>query len=179
METLLQQANDKASIQSALDDKPQITELLSALPINEQKGVERKIQSLTEQQSKKLTSLKTQQKQQQFIDIFYILKNSVADEELSEQISVLPKVWQTCFTNNNVDINRQELTIKMEILADIESPKDELSIRQNMQMQLMAQKLQTGESVNLNDLLKDWISAGILDKESQLQLPRLEKIFLQ
>ena len=45
-------------------------------------------------------------------------------------------------------------------------------------MQLMAQKLQSGESLDLLLLLKDWIRAGCLSKSDITLLQRIEPLFV-
>ncbi|WP_158968223.1 DUF349 domain-containing protein [Paraglaciecola sp. L3A3] len=179
LETSINEAQDKATIQAALEGKSEITELLASLPVSEQKVIEGKLQSITEIQDKKLASLKKAAKLQHFRDIFSILQTWQAGSDLTESIKVLPKPWQTCFINLNRSVDRHQLLLQMEILAQIDSPKEDEKSRQQMQMQLMAQKLQTGEALELITLLKEWISAGVLDDASKKLLPRLEKVYLE
>ncbi|MCF2946672.1 DUF349 domain-containing protein [Paraglaciecola aquimarina] len=178
MEKALSQAKDTAEIQSALQDKLEVNQLSASLPLSEQKTVERRLQQLVEQQQSKLTDLKAAEKVQHFKDIFSILGDWQQDSDLTEKLDVLPKAWQACFVNTNTSVDRQELVLKMEILAEVESPKGEMAKRKGVQMQLMADKLQTGQALNLNTLFKEWISAGKLDDQSQLHLPRLRRVFL-
>ncbi|MGJ8682590.1 DUF349 domain-containing protein [Paraglaciecola sp.] len=178
MEACLAQAQDKTDVQTALQAKQEVNELLALLPHSEQKSIVHRIQKAVDAQKTKLTSLRAAEKLKHFKDINSILENWKDDTDLTEQVSVLPKNWQSCFLNVNDKINRNEVLLKMEILADVESPKEEAANRQSIQMQLMAQKLQTGQVLDLNSLYKDWISAGKLSNKSQSDLTRIQRIFL-
>jgi exonuclease SbcC len=70
------------------------------------------------------------------------------------------------------------LTIKMEIVGQQDSPVKDTEKRQSIQMQLMAQKLQSGDSLNLSSLLKDWIKAGTLSESDIALLKRIEPLFV-
>ena len=66
----------------------------------------------------------------------------------------------------------------MEIVAQQDSPPKDAKKRQTIQMQLMAHKLQTGDSLDMLSLLKDWIRAGSLSKSDITLLKRVEHLFL-
>jgi hypothetical protein len=66
----------------------------------------------------------------------------------------------------------------MEIVAQKDSPKKDAEKRQSIQMQLMAQKLQSGESLYLMLLLKVWIRAGALSESDITLLKRIEPLFV-
>ncbi|MDU0355530.1 DUF349 domain-containing protein [Paraglaciecola aquimarina] len=178
LEGRLFEAEDKADIQNALQNRSDILALAAALPIAQQKDIERRLQTAVERQRDKLAAIKSAEKRQHFRDIFAILKDWHGDPDITDRINVLPKSWQGSFVNLVDSVDRHTLVLQMEILAQIESPKEEAATRQHVQMQLMAQKLQTGEGVELSTLLKRWISGGVLDHDSIQLLPRLEKVYL-
>jgi hypothetical protein len=90
----------------------------------------------------------------------------------------LSKQWQQCFRELSDNTDRHDLTIKMEIVAQQDSPKKDTAKRQSIQMQLMAQKLQSGDSLDLTSLLKDWIKAGTLSESDITLLKRVEPLFV-
>jgi exonuclease SbcC len=90
---------------------------------------------------------------------------------------MLSKQWQQCFRDLSENTERHDLTIKMEIVAQQDSPPKDAKKRQTIQMQLMAHKLQTGDSLDMLSLLKDWIRAGSLSKSDITLLKRVEPLF--
>jgi hypothetical protein len=174
----LNDAIDKAAVQSALQEKQTVFDAIAELPAGERRALEQKVQSLLEQQKVKLSELNKDEKNQQYKNLFTALQTWQVVDELPEQVSSLSKAWQQCFDGHDVDISRHEVTIKMEIVAQVESPKKDAQMRQSIQMQLMAQKLQSGDSLNQNDLLKQWIKAGVLSKADMPLLKRIESLFL-
>jgi exonuclease SbcC len=178
LETLLGSADDKTSVQVALQDKDVVVDAITALPMRERRALEQRIQIVVDQQQLKLTALAKSAKGQVYQDLFSALKLWQTDNEVPECVTSLSKQWQQCFRELGANIERHELTIKMEIVAQQESPKKDAEKRQSIQMQLMAQKLQSGDSVDMLSLLKDWIRAGSLSKRDITLLKRIEPIFV-
>jgi hypothetical protein len=93
-------------------------------------------------------------------------------------MATLSKQWQQCFRELTENSDRHDLTIKMEIVAQQDSPEQDAEKRQSIQMQLMAQKLQSGDSLDLTSLLKDWIKVGCLSNSDITLLKRIEPLFV-
>jgi hypothetical protein len=178
LETLLDSADDKASVQDALQDKQTIIDAIATLPMRERKALEQRVQTVVEQQQLRLTELATSAKGQAFKDLFSTLKLWQVDNELPDSVASLNKQWQQCFRDLSHNIERHDLTIKMEIVVQKDSPKKDAEKRQSIQMQLMAQKLQSGDSLDLLSLLKEWIRAGSLSKSDIALLKRVEPLFV-
>jgi hypothetical protein len=178
LETLFASANDKVSVQDALQGKQLIIDAIATLPQREQRTLEHRVQTVVEQQQLKLTKLAKSAKGQAYQDLFSVLKMWQIDNELPDGVASLNKQWQQCFRDLNENTGRNDLTIKMEIVAQKDSPKKDAEKRQSIQMQLMAQKLQSGESLDLLLLLKDWIRAGCLSKSDITLLKRIEPLFV-
>jgi exonuclease SbcC len=178
LETLLGSAGDKASVQSALQDKHTVIDTIAILPIPERRVLEQRVQTLVEQQQLKLTELLKSAKGQAYQDLFSALKIWQTDSEIPEGVATLSKQWQQCFRELSENTDRHDLTIKMEIVAQQDSPQKDAKRRQSIQMQLMAQKLQSGESLDMLSLLKDWIRAGSLSKSDITLLKRVEPLFV-
>jgi exonuclease SbcC len=178
LESLLDSAGDKASVQDALQDKQTVIDAIFSLPMRERRALEQRVQTVVEQYQLKLTELEKSAKGQAYQDLFSTLKLWQTASELPDGVTRLNKQWQQCFRDVNENTERHDLTIKMEIVAQKDSPKKDAEKRQSIQMQLMAQKLQSGESLDLLLLLKDWIRAGCLSKSDITLLKRIEPLFV-
>ena len=178
LELLLTSATDKVSVQSVLQEKDHIIDAITALPMRERALLEQRVQAVVVQQQLKLTELAKSAKGQAYQDLFNALKTWQTDGEIPDAVATLSKQWQQCFRELSASSERHDLTIKMEIVAQKDSPKKDAEKRQSIQMQLMAQKLQSGESLNLLSLLKDWIRAGALSKSDITLLKRVESLFV-
>lgn len=178
LETLLSSADDKASVQMALQDKQAIFDAIATLPMRERRGLEQRVQTVVDKQLLKLVELEKSAKSQAYQDLFSALKMWQTDNEIPDSVATLSKPWRQCFAELNDNLNRHDLTIKMEIITQQDSPKKDAEKRQLIQMQLMAQKLQSGDSLDLLTLLKDWISAGSLSKSDSALLKRIEPLFV-
>ena len=65
----------------------------------------------------------------------------------------------------------------MEIIEEQDSPKGDTAKRKDIQLQLMAEKLQHGVNKNLDELLKDWIQQGPLTAQDKKCLKRVALMF--
>jgi exonuclease SbcC len=178
LETSLSTAEDKANVQNALQDKQTVSDNITDLPMHERKALEQRVQALVAQQQIKLAALLKSAKGQVYQNLFSVLKMWQTDSEIPQEVATLSKQWQQCFRELSDNIDRHDLTIKMEIVAQQDSPVKDTEKRQSIQMQLMAQKLQSGDSLNLLSLLKDWIRAGTLGESDITLLKRIEPLFV-
>ena len=177
LELLLGSAADKASVKSALQNKQMVIDMIALLPVTERRVLEQRVQSLDEQQQVVLTALLKSAKGQAYQDLFSVLKLWQGDSEIPDGVAMLSKQWQQCFRELSENVERHDLTIKMEIVAQQDSPPKDATKRQSIQMQLMAHKLQTGDSLDMLSLLKDWIRAGSLSKSDITLLKRVEPLY--
>ena len=177
-EASLGNAADKASVQSAMQEKQGVIDAINTLPTRDRRALEQRVQSVVEQQQAKLAELAKAAKSQTYLDLFSALKEWQSDDEIPASAASLNKQWQQCFREVSKGNDRHELTIKMEIVAQKDSLKKDAEKRQMIQMQLMAQKLQSGDSLDLLSLLKDWIRAGSLSKTDLTMLKRIKPLFV-
>jgi hypothetical protein len=177
-ESSFSRADDKASVQNAMQDKQGVIDAINSLPTRDRRALEQKVQNVVEQQQVKLSELAKAAKSQTYLDLFSALKEWQTDSETPDSVTSLNKQWQQCFREVVAGNDRHDLTIKMEIVAQHDSPKKDAEKRQGIQMQLMAQKLQSGDSLDLLSLLKDWIRAGSLSKSDITLLKRIEPLFV-
>ena len=178
LETSLNAATDKTSVQQALQDKQQVHDAVLALPVKDQRTLQQRVQKLVEQRQQKLNELQKTAQGQAYLNLFAALKLWKTNDQIPAEVAELNKSWQQCFKGLNSDVKRDELTIKMEIIAQQASPKRDAEKRQAIQMQMMAQKLQSGDNQDLTALLKEWITAGALNKSDISLLKRIEPLFV-
>lgn len=178
LEKALQAATDKASIQNTLQDKQLVTDAIMALPVRDRRGLEQKLQGMVELQKNKLTELKKSEKSQQSQALFSTIKSWKDNADVPETVNLIAKQWQSSFYELASNVDRHALTIKMEIVAQAESPKKDAQQRQTIQMHMMAQKLQSGDELALTPLFKEWISAGAPNKADLALLKRIEPLVL-
>jgi cytochrome c-type biogenesis protein CcmH/NrfG len=67
----------------------------------------------------------------------------------------------------------------LEIVKQQPSPQSDVAVRQAVQMQLMAQKLQDGTHADPDELLQQWILLGPVNAQEQHLLKRVEGLFTQ
>ncbi|OUS27145.1 hypothetical protein A9Q98_09885 [Thalassotalea sp. 42_200_T64] len=125
-------------------------------------------------------------KQQVFVDLFTLFSasRSTSVEQLqgSEQYQRLPNVWQKCLSqaitrDSNAKL-REQLTFELEIIANVDSPKELASERMQVQVNLLSSKMMQGEDIDLTSKLKQWLGCGIL-QESEIELfERVKPIFV-
>lgn len=90
----------------------------------------------------------------------------------------LPKSWQQAFRKTEANQrSRHAITLRMEIVAGLESPAAEKSLRNEIQLSMMADKLQAGEQDNLDALLRDWIGQGPLTEQDIELLDRVNCVY--
>jgi DNA repair protein SbcC/Rad50 len=178
MKAQVTQAEDKSSLSQALDKQSELLEQISQLPERQRGAMQSGLADIVTLQQQKLSTLQDAQHKQKYVDLFDLLESWKT--ELPQNVENLPQSWQQWFKvqENGEGTSRQEITLKMELVADKESPAKDAELRKALQMQLMAAKLQDGEELNLEDLLKQWIQQGPLDKNDVALLARVKAIFI-
>ncbi|GAB3033497.1 DUF349 domain-containing protein [Bowmanella dokdonensis] len=122
-----------------------------------------------------------QQAKQQQADkqsLFELLANWTGT--VPQGVEGLPAQWREAFVQqptSEIGQDRREITLLMELVADHPSPREEQEMRRQLQLQLMASKLQEGEMPNLDKLLVSWIGQGCLTEQDRQLLTRVRQIF--
>lgn len=177
----------KSSIESA-EDKTALSELpglgrqidgnIQALPRKLQEKYRKQLNDLQTAQATKGEQIDHQHRKQIYINIFDALK-AWNEQDLPEEVNALPNQWRQCFkqAGGNGDEQRNSIVIKMEIVSDQDSPTEDNEKRQEIQLQLMANKLQKGDSQNLDSLLKQFIGCGPTSARDSGLMQRVEKLF--
>ena len=73
---------------------------------------------------------------------------------------------------------RIDLTIQLEIVAGVESPKADAERRKNIQMELLSAKMNGGALQEKDALLKDWIALGRLESQDDPLFDRVKALYL-
>lgn len=188
LKDLLIKATDKEKLKLL---KEQTTDLLEQL--NNSKPVIKVVSFALENilkeianQSKKIDEeIANQVWQNIFILMSDIAVGSIVVGQLSDNTiySSLPVSWQkklfeamsTKFIEQ--DSGRACKTLELEILAGIESPADLAKQRMQIQVQLMQDKMSSGNEVNIEQRFSDWLYQGILTEQDVPFINRLKPIF--
>lgn len=177
----VEQATSKAEFEQANALKTAIFAQLSNLPSKERSGFERQLNGIDKQQHIGIAKLESLQTQRHYALIFAVLKEWQQSELLPKSLADLPNSWQQAFTGQTPTWaqSRHELTVMLEIISQQASPKSDGKLRQALQMQLMAQKLQDGVQCEPDELLQGWISKGPLLAKEQDLLQRVQSLFAE
>ncbi|MDF2178751.1 DUF349 domain-containing protein [Aliiglaciecola sp. CAU 1673] len=131
-----------------------------------------KLQERVKQQQQKAEA---SQHQQQLAALFALLAKPSMEED---NLSALPPIWRQALLNATGSEERSTLILKMELIAGTDSPKAEDKKRKDVQLQLMATKLQEGKMPTLDELLVRWLEQGPVTESDRALLPRLSALFL-
>ncbi|MGY0581657.1 MAG: DUF349 domain-containing protein, partial [Paraglaciecola chathamensis] len=177
----MQQSINGAQSISELDEtraaEAELEAQLSALPKGLSSGLYRRLTGLSEERQAKRASLELQAKTQSFSKLFDVLKRWETPA-LPEEIDSLPSQWQQSFKAlAQHDVPRLNLTLMLEIVSDVPSPQTDDSLRKEIQLQLMADKLQQGVEYDKASLLKRWIQHGPVAQQEQVLLTRAQRCF--
>ncbi|KGJ98354.1 DUF349 domain-containing protein [Thalassotalea sp. ND16A] len=125
-------------------------------------------------------------KQQVFEDLFALLSSSattsVAQLQGSEQYQRLSNVWQKSITQaisseSNSEL-RAQVTLELEIIANVDSPKELANERMQVQVNLLSSKMMQGDDIDLTSKLKQWLGCGVLQESESQLLERIKAIFV-
>ena len=177
---------------AVVDATQQLNEITSGLSELHQQTFEKMQQQLlsksqferldrsTEQLKTKINGLQQQFKsalaKQKIDEVFEYLQTRVGEPSIFDGAS--PKALRSLQGDGRPsDVPRLHATIRLEVLAGIESPESDKALRQQIQLQVMANKMQSGVVDIPTTLFSSWLSAGaILPEESKL-LGRLEAAY--
>lgn len=178
LENVINEADTKATLSQADEFRPQVMELIQSLPSKIIDKYQKKLRKLIDLQESKLLKIEGHQVKREYSILFESLK-SWEQQDIPEAVKGLSNQWQQCFSRveGKEKHDRREITIKMEIMAGVDSPDDDLALRKDIQLKIMADKLEKGENLDKTTLLKNWISQGPLDQAEQTLLARIEALY--
>ncbi|MDP5031797.1 DUF349 domain-containing protein [Paraglaciecola sp.] len=180
MQSAVEQAQNKAEFEQASALKADITDLLASVASKERHALERQLQGLEQQISQGIAKQESSLVQRQYVSVFKVMSKWQTPDELPAEHEELSNTWQAAFNQSAQGpmLTRHELTVMLEILKEQASPNVDSALRQHLQLQLMAKKLQDGDLEQADDLLKKWISLGPLTTNEQSYFERVQSLFI-
>ena len=163
--------------QSVIDEKPVIKSVVT--------NIER-VMSDIDNQMAHLTALS---EQKGWVSLFTVLEdiaaNKITADSLkdSKEFSSLSPVWQKRLTENlankasDTSLARQDKTVELEIIAGVESPEEFAQQRMAIQIQLMQEKMTSGQDINLEHCFSEWLQQGQLSADDMPLISRIKPIF--
>ncbi|MFT7415758.1 MAG: exonuclease SbcC [Glaciecola sp.] len=157
-----------------------LSQKLSDIPSRQAKTEQQKLDVILQQHQTKQVELEEQKNAAQWQSLFDALA-AWTDDNLPQNVDELPNKYKQIMQSSagkKCDGKRKELTIQSEIIAGLPSNKSDDVERKQLQLQLMAARLQGSDVPTKNELLSEWISCGPLQKTDQALLKRLKKVML-
>ncbi len=173
--TRLESITDLSELRNVSEVVDQIFNDISGLPRTEYERLRKLRDSIKAEVDTKAALLRKQKESQGFVDLFSAVE-AIANGE-SADLSGLKPAWQSAINGNNKE-QRDVLTLQIEIRANIDSPESEQSQRNQVQMSMLSAKLEQGEEHNLQDLLEQWLSAGIFEQTDLVLLERIKPAYI-
>lgn len=150
----------------------QALEQLEAIDTADDKALRQQQQQLRQQLRQQLQQRQQQAEQGQFRQLFAALENSQV------QAAELPPVYRLVFNQRQESLSRADLTLALEWAAGVVSPEAESARRQQVQMQLLSDKHNSGDNISQNQLLGRWLQHGPVQPEEQPLLARVRALYL-
>lgn len=101
--------------------------------------------------------------------------NQVGDEKWQ----VLTRAHQQALLAEAPEKPRRWYTTKLEVLADLPTPAEDKSLRQDIQLAMMMARLEQGDESELDEVILSWISCGAIVDEERSLLARFQTVIEQ
>jgi soluble cytochrome b562 len=114
-----------------------------------------------------------------------INKKALDDLKVTTEFGQLTSFWQKRLIEHNKlshqadKYSRSEKTTEIEVLANVESPKELSEQRMAVQVKLMQQQMLSGGNIDLSKELVNWLILGQLNTTDLPLLERLKKVFVE
>lgn len=156
------------------------------LPHKKRKTIESAFATAKKSIQNRLVILAKQQKLKHYETLFALLSAVELDTFEQELNSAdFPDEWKQIIQqehqqaiNNSAD-KRRDIVIKVELLAGLTSPESDNQRRQQIQVEMLAEKLQQGATEDLDSLLIKWLAAGSVAEIDTSEVDRLKKAYLK
>ena len=131
------------------------------------------VRRLQDKLQQKQQTWQQHQQQREFARMFDVLASA---DVSAEQI---PAGYRECFNKQQEQqFNRAQLTLALELIADMPSPPAEQSARQQVQLLLLSDKHNQGSALDKHSLLKRWLQFGAVTQAELPLLARVKAIFV-
>lgn len=155
-----------------------LASLEAAIATIKQGSLQSQFKALANKAQSKAQQLLTAKHQAEISAVFDAMEQ-VSNDPTAE-ISGLDNQWLELLNVDSVANSeaRRNSTIRLEVIAGVNSPVSEEARRWEVKVKMMTDKLQAGEQDSLIDGLKQWLSLGRLSAEQHDDLQRVKAIFL-
>lgn len=136
----------------------------------------RKHQQMSSKIAESIEHINNAQANQKVDEAFDYLYSRVGEPVLLGEDA--PKLLHTALTSKSaVDSSRLAVTIRFELLAGAESLEKDSDLRKQIQLNMMAKKMQSGELDSVQSLFSEWLSLGPIDKNDKVLIDRLANAY--
>ena len=161
------------------DNLPALQEFEQALQslkqnVQQQKPKMANLEKLISQKEKlctdKIAKLKVTLEKQQWTNVFNVIEESLVNGvsfASHESFSELTTFWQKKLQeldNKDKPVSRDELTLELEILSGVPSPKALQQKRMTVQVNLMQEQMSSGNTIDLPAKFNQWLMLGKLEQ---------------
>ena len=175
------------------DNLPALQEFEQALQslkqnVQQQKPKMANLEKLISQKEKlctdKIAKLKVTLEKQQWTNVFNVIEESLVNGvsfASHESFSELTTFWQKKLQeldNKDKPVSRDELTLELEILSGVPSPKALQQKRMTVQVNLMQEQMSSGNTIDLPAKFNQWLMLGKLEQADVSLLQRIKAIFV-
>jgi exonuclease SbcC len=192
---ILTQIKAETTNSQLTDSKAQAEQLLSEVLSNKPviKSIVIAIESFIKDVTKQITVKDGQAEQDNWRSLFCLLRKVAQDdskisletllENSADDYQNLTNFWQKRLQEQltltpQANIKEREIkTLEIEILAQVESPKEYANQRLAVQVSLMQEQMLSGAGIDLSQSLINWLRLGKLTCSDTALLERLSKIF--
>ncbi len=151
-----------------------ITEFGAQVDVRNDKQLSQSIRELKNSLQDKSAQLQVHHERSVFEQLFAALQDPMVDA------AKLPAVYRLVFNQQQEQtLSRADLTLALEWSASVQSPAEEQSRRQQVQMQLLTDKHNSGGSCSQNELLGRWLQYGPITEAEQGLLQRVKRLYLK
>jgi len=179
-EALLETLTSIAETDSATEKKARLDEFERDLPVftkSQLQKVERQIGVIRKQLNDSQQQAKNRRLRERATALIRVLEHGEipqVDTEDGEKIGKRLLTLLTADTPHTRD--RAWLTVALEVVTENQTPDILSDIRTNVQLTLMTNKLEHGESMSARDVVNAWLSHGVVDTEEVALLARFATI---
>ena len=150
---------------------------------NQAKRLEKQLSQITSQYQSKIAELKQQAQVDNLQQWLSNLEAYVIEGQLDEgALNCLPsniihaiELAQNSPQSDDIAKQRRDMTIRMEIVAGVETPAEDASRKMELQVQLLSEKLNEGETQSTIELLNGWLSLGSIQPQDKVLFARVCK----
>ncbi len=156
---------------------------LAECSLNQTKRLDKLLSQATSSYQQKIVQLKQQAQADNLQQWLTNLEAYVIEGQLDEAgLNSLPaniihaiELAQNSQQSADISEQRRDITIRMEIVSGVDTPAEDASRKMEIQVQLLSEKLNEGETQSTLDLLNKWLSLGAIQAQDKALFARVSK----